>query len=1081
MTVSVALPGFVPPLAAGGIAAPHPEHPRPIFCREPWVNLNGTWRFDFDPDDVGVQQRWFEPGAHGFGKRITVPFPWEATLSGIGDTEYRGVAWYAREVTIPSGEGWAGKDAWLVVGACDWEAVVWVNGQKAGEHVGGYTPFAVNLAPHAGPGDNVFVVIRARDVTNPQQPTGKQINWYTRTSGIWQTVYLEPRAAVHIGRFRFFCDVDANTAGGACPIRYEIEIAGDAKGLTTELYVGDEVVATGDTTIRATIPDAKLWTPDSPHLYDARLVLRDGERVVDEVHTYFGLRSVSVGRAPGRDYQYILLNGKPIYLRGALHQSFHPDGIYQYPDDAAVRSDYELCNRIGINFLRIHIKTPTPRELYWADKLGVLIMDDVPCYWKHTDQAKQWWQQTMEAAVTRDFNNPSIFSWCLFNETWGIGDGGYGADRHAWVKAMFERAKSLDPTRLIEDNSPCRYDHVVTDINSWHFYINDYAVARDHIREVVEKTFPGSTFNYASGFKQGNAPLMNSEYGGISAGLGDQDISWCFKYLTNELRKHDKICGYVYTELSDIEWEHNGFANYDRTPKEYGYDFWHPGFSLKDINSPDFVVLDAEPCVTYQKDEQRAIPVSISHWSDHRAGGLTLRWRTGWIDGLGMRHPGEWLQRAAMWKPYAVAPQEPIPLGAAPAEARRPLVGALLVELVDDDVVLARNYLNLRVPGRAPRFEVLGERTVALRFDPDEFAEWRWADGSLPSMIGIAREKAWAHGAGYVEYDVRVPDGVDLARVQSIRLLAEVSAKADDEKLAWPARRRPMDYPQTDVAKWPSDVRIAINGVVALERTLPDDPADARGVLSHVEQYQPGSYGWLETPELAGESVRRVCELARDGRVLKVRFEVPAGTKHPGGLAIFGDELGCYPVDPTILLVFESPHGLGADDRSDESVAVHRLETTPETLIATVDQGGATWRYTTERVHHWEDPDFDDSHWKEGKAGFGSGRPPNATINTPWNTEEIWLRKVIEIADPDSIVGATLRFHHDEDADIYINGERSVRGRRYTTDYAEVVLGREALSRLRPGRNVIAVRCRNKVGPQYFDLGLTVVRRAAKR
>ncbi|HES58138.1 MAG TPA: glycoside hydrolase family 2, partial [Firmicutes bacterium] len=567
---------------------PHPEHPRPDFERRPWVNLNGTWRFAFDAEDVGETQQWFESGKHTFEKEIVVPFPWESRLSGIGDTEYRGVAWYAREIEIPTGDGWQDKQPWLVIGACDWEAKVWVNGHLVGEHTGGYTPFAVSLAPHAEPGSKAFVVIRAKDITDPQQPVGKQVNWYTRTSGLWQTVYLEPRSAVHIQNLRFTCAPDLAKPEADCPINYDVTFNEAADNLRVELFVGDEPVGHGNTKVAGRLAAPKLWHPNTPHLYDARLVVKDGDTVVDEVHTYFGVRTVGTMTAPGRDYKYITLNGEPIYLRGALHQSFHPEGVYHYPDDAAVRSDYEYCKKIGLNFLRIHIKTPIPREIYWADKLGVLIMEDVPNYWKHTAQAQTWWEQAMRAAVTRDFNHPAIFAWCDFNETWGIGDGEYDAERQAWVADMYHLTKQLDPTRLCEDNSPCRYDHVITDINSWHFYINEYNRARDHIREVVEKTFPGSTFNYAKGYSQADAPLINSEYGGIGAGQGDQDISWCFKYLTNELRKHDKICGYVYTELSDIEWEHNGFMNYDRTDKEFGYDFWHPGFSLKDLNGADF-------------------------------------------------------------------------------------------------------------------------------------------------------------------------------------------------------------------------------------------------------------------------------------------------------------------------------------------------------------------------------------------------------------------------------------------------------------------------------------------------------------
>ena len=183
----------------------------------------------------------------------------------------------------------------------------------------------------------------------------------------------------------------------------------------------------------------------------------------------------------------------------------------------------------------------------------------------------------MPAAIARDYNSPSIIAWIIFNETWGLTNHDTG-DSHRWVRKMYLETKKLDPTRLVEDNSPCHYNHVDSDINSWHYYINDYDRVRQHVQRVVDQTYPGSSYNYVGkndlgdNFVQGIAPLMNSEFGGIAARSGDQDIAWCFKYQTTELRRHNKICGYVYTELDDIEWEHNGLVNYDRSPKGFGYE-----------------------------------------------------------------------------------------------------------------------------------------------------------------------------------------------------------------------------------------------------------------------------------------------------------------------------------------------------------------------------------------------------------------------------------------------------------------------------------------------------------------------------
>lgn len=1076
------LVSLVAPVGLSAAEVPHPDHPRPDFRREPWVNLNGAWQFDFDAKDEGEAQRWFEPGKHEYGRQITVPFPWESKLSGVGDTKYQGVAWYAREVMVPRGEGWDGKDIWLVVGACDFEAKVWVNGELMGEHVGGYMPFEVKLG---NPGDAAVIVIRVKDTTHPDQPTGKQTAWYTRTSGIWQTMYLEPRGDVHIERLRFACAPDVRRSPHNWLLSYDITLSNEptiSKALAaikTELQVNRQRLAVGNTRIDATIEDAKPWHPDHPTLYDAKITLRDGEKIVDEVHTYFGLREISAGKAPGRDYNYIYLNGKPIYLAGALHQSFHPGGIYQYPDDAAIRGDYEFCKKIGLNFLRIHIKNAIPRELYWADKLGVLIMQDMPNYTHNNENSHGLWEENLRAAVRRDYNHPAIFAWCDFNETWGIGHGGYKPETQQWVADMYRLTKRLDPTRLVEDNSPCNYDHVITDINSWHFYINDYAAAKKHIQEVDDKTFPGSEFNYAKGYKQADAPLINSEYGGIGAGSGDTDVGWCFKFLTNELRRHDKICGYVYTELSDIEWEHNGFLNYDRTPKEFGYEFWFPGFSLKDLNNPDFVVLDAAPCIVLKPGEGRDIPVAISHWSGREAEGLELRWRIDWMDRFGRRHEGNWDKRPAKWRSYVVTSQEPIKVAVsedakAPASGR---LGALLVELVSGEAVLARNYLNLSVDAPAPRMEVLSNRQVVLRFKPADHSAWQWKDPAASLATGIATEKASGYGAGFIEYTLQIPEGIDPTGLESIEVDAELSAKAKYEKLDWPARRAAGDYPQTDVTKWPTDVRVTINGAGSSRVTLADDPADAAGVLSHLHNYQAGSYGYLTKVRLTADEVSKA--MAGGGGKLVIRFEVPADAEHRGGLAIFGQRLGAYPVDPTCTLTTKGSLKLAPGTTSDEPVAVNRLVANREILIPTAEEGGREWRYTTEPpTGGWAAVEFKDAQWKAGKGGFGTRQTPNAIIGRSWRTSDIWLRTRVDVKDAAAIAAGTWRLYHDEDAEIYINGTKVLDRPGFVTEYEAVPLDAAALKLLRDGSNVIAVHCHQTGGGQNIDVGLVLVRKA---
>jgi len=1065
-----------------------PEHPRPDFARSPWVNLNGPWQFAFDPDERGEADEWYKPGKGNYAHEIVVPFPWESPASGIARPDYRGVAWYRRAVTLPDGPAWRGRDAWLVVGACDWQATVWVNGQPAGRHVGGYVPFAINLSRWAEPGAQVVLVIRAEDRTDPHQPMGKQVDWwYTHTSGIWQTVYIEPRGQRHIDTFRALPDI------GKGGITYEIRLAGAGRGGMLTLSSPDGAFAT--VTLEPERPEAndaapvraflsvrepRLWSPDTPVLYPVQIVLRDAQgNIEDTVETYFGLREISVGPAPGGDYTYVYLNGEPIYLRGALHQSLHPEGIYQYPDDTTLRGDYELCKQAGLNFVRIHIKAPIPRALYWADRLGVLVMQDMPNFWEDSPQARRWWQETFEAVIERDFNHPSVFSWCLFNETWGFARQGYTPAQQRFVASMYERAKHLDPTRLVEDNSPCLYDHVVTDINSWHFYINDYERARAHIREVVDKTFPGSPFNYAAGFMQDDAPLINSEFGGVHAGMGDQDISWSLKYLTNELRLHGKIGGYVYTELTDIEWEHNGLVNYDRTPKEFGYEAWHPGFTLADINSADFLAIDAPPMIEMQAGQKRELPIRVSHFSGHRANEPAVRWCVDWLDDRGRRHEGSWQRQPAEWRKWEVVEQPPLTVEV-PEDAPGKL-GTVRVELVDGQCVLARNYVHLLVErDPPPRVEMDGADAIALRFEPDELADWGF-ETPVPMGEGIAGQKISGEGAGFIQYRLELPDGVTWDRLAGVRVRAELAARAGDAKLAWQGPRRqrwliPPHYPQTDVHKWPTDVTLLLNGRAVGTQTLPDDPADARGALSHHHGYQ-GSYGYLtefEAETALVETLRG--ELASEG-VLRLRWQVDEDAKHKGGLAIFGERLGRYPCSPTIELAFDGTHGLKAGRSSQVSISIDRLLDGRRVLLPTAEQASHEWRYTTDEPgDDWTQPDYDDRSWQKGPAAFGSDSSEQG-VATRWSeqAERIWLRTEFDVADRAAVRGGRWRFRHREDVEIDLNGRRVVNGPGRSRHYVELDWDADTLAALRTSRNILAVTCRSPQASRFIDVGAQVV------
>ena len=451
----------------------------------------------------------------------------------------------------------------------------------------------------------------------------------------------------------------------------------------------------------------------------------------------------------------------------------------------------------------------------------------------------------MREAVLRDRNHPSIIVWVAFNETWGLGrPEEYKNDRdtQAWVGKMVEDIRVLDGhERLVEDNSPCNNDHVVdTDLNSWHFYIDDHRQARRHIEDVVARTKPGSGFNYCPGLSQSSVPLINSEYGAVSAGGGDRDISWGLRDLTTQLRRHPKIQGFVYTELADIEWEHNGLVNYDRSAKGFGYDAWLPDMRPSELLGADFIGYDAPPAIVGKPGQTITVPIFVSHYSE-RSGPVQMRW---WASGYDSR--GD-IRTVVMprsvpitWKPYGVVELEPLKL----TLPDYPLVGALLLTLRDEhNQRFAANFVNLVVkPDRPlPRIERRGPKEVVVRFAPGEFVRQRWSD---PAKAPPG--KVYGHGKGYFEYRLELSPSIVKAHPESFYYLFQAGSRANRERVDWPARVNRQDYPQTDMARtWTSTLVIARQRPIDRRIDCPTTSADARGVLSHLAGVEHGSHGEL--------------------------------------------------------------------------------------------------------------------------------------------------------------------------------------------------------------------------------------------
>lgn len=908
---------LLPGLHLNAQEIPLPEHPRPDFQRESWINLNGIWEFQFDSLDVGLEQQWYEQPI--FAEDIMVPFSWGAELSGVENLAH--LAWYSRRLDIP--EGWTGKRRFLVIGACDWHTTVWIDGEYVGEHRGGYTPFEFDLSEFTTPGKAHQLILRVDDSPHSFKLEGKQ--GYGEAKGIWQTVYLESRGDIALKHIHFTPDIDKGTVKVKAYLDQSAEedlyinlsfpnqeLAGIISSPRIEKKM-DEVE------FEISIPNAQLWDLDNPYLYDLKVQLHNNQLVYDEIATYFGMRKISIMDLPGSDYPYVALNNRPVYLQMSLDQAYHPEGFYTYPSDEFMRDEIIRSKKIGLNGNRIHIKVEIPRKLYWADKLGLLIMADVPNFWGEPDEeARQEWEYAMREMIARDYNHPSIFSWVLFNETWGLFTGkgkerAYLPETQEWVREKFLEAGELDSSRLIEDNSPCNYDHVQTDLNTWHAYLPGYRW-NDFLGNVVENTYEGSEWNFIGANRQTRVPMLNSECGnvwGYSGSTGDVDWSWDYHIMMNEFRKHPLIAGWLYTEHHDVINEWNGYYKYDRTEKFTGFNEFIPDMELKHLHSKVYLSTGSELCRKVSPGEVVRVPLFLSVMTDQvPPDHYILDYELSGRDHHGkFRHiflENEILESL----PYFQSEVTPLSL-------RMPEIPGLYhltLRLRDENAYIYHlNFTSFLVEDRNNGSADKPAEGTSLSFHPSAFTDASWSDGQWNILGGL---KVNGAGIGFFSYDIEVPDQLDLDEIKKITLVFEASAKKlhgkDRKDLSelnsdymrgrgtFDPGRNPNSYPMTDSYKYPSLVKVKINGEVVDLFYLEDDPADHRGVLSWHSQLQDGklheagSYGYLLKSNIPLELVKNAPE-----RKLNIRFEVDEGL--PGGLALYGKLFGRYPLDPTLL------------------------------------------------------------------------------------------------------------------------------------------------------------------------------------
>ncbi|UQX89183.1 hypothetical protein M6D93_04060 [Jatrophihabitans telluris] len=582
-------------------------YPRPQLRRSAWHCLDGIWAFAFDPADRGRRDKWFSAeAAQFFDQTIVVPYPPESTASGIGDRGPHRVLWYRRTLSIAELDSLECPETGrflLHFGAVDYEADVWVGGQHLARHVGGQSPFTIDITDALDENaDEHAIVVRAQDdPADTSQPRGKQTwldepskVWYDRTSGIWQTVWLEAVPELHITELLWRADPDEG-------ISATVETAGPTdSGATVTITVSLGQRTLGHAAATLTGPRTELaiplremangidredllWAPEHPVLLDAVVTISGGNGARDSAVSYLGLRQTGVG---GGKY---LLNGRPYFFRGVLNQGYRPDTMLANRGTDELRAEIELAKAMGFNAMRIHQKAEDPRILYWADRLGMLIWSEIGAAYEFTSTALQRLTEEWTALVRRDRSHPSVVAWVPINESWGVPNLRTVSAQRSFISAIAALTRALDPSRPVMSNEG--WEHVDSDVLGVHDYTSNPLDLTARYGDAV--TFSArlrQPSDAAAGrvialsdaqrdkFDAGDAPLIISEFGGLSLRSGadafaythvgsDTELAARLGDLFSALRSSSAVAGFCYTQLFDTAQETNGLADEQGRPK----------------------------------------------------------------------------------------------------------------------------------------------------------------------------------------------------------------------------------------------------------------------------------------------------------------------------------------------------------------------------------------------------------------------------------------------------------------------------------------------------------------------------------
>lgn len=574
------------------------EYPQPQFQRKHWQNLNGQWQFAFDDADEGQRKQWYRE--HDWSEHIEVPFAYQSQLSGISDTTDHAVVWYQRTVTS---QAESGETVLLHFGAVDYEADIWLDGQFIGHHQGGHTSFSFDITNQVSDSAEHTLTVRVWDPIHDEEVTrGKQSwtgrsegIWYTNTTGIWQTVWLEYVPQTYLESVQYFPDISAGTITIKGTIKHFVPGTQVQAVITfkddpvTETIVTPEIDSftfTADVFAKKIFRsgyhnDGRLWTPEHPHLFAIRFTTKTPNGEQDVVDSYFGMREVRT------ESGMVFLNNRPYYQKLVLDQGYWSEGLLTAPSDEAFKKDIKLAKAMGFNGARLHQKVEDPRFLYWADQLGFICWGECASAPVFSARAESALYAEWQEIIARDFNHPAIITWVPLNESWGVRSIHDDRQQQHFSQALYHLIHSLDPTRLVQSNDG--WEQTETDICAIHNYSHgesaespQYAYFKDSLStwQKLLSQPPGSFDIFAKGFAYAGQPILLTEFGGIGYNKADADAGWGYTgahsdaEFRNELQRiftavasSKSLNGFCYTQLYDTEQEVNGLMTYDRTPK----------------------------------------------------------------------------------------------------------------------------------------------------------------------------------------------------------------------------------------------------------------------------------------------------------------------------------------------------------------------------------------------------------------------------------------------------------------------------------------------------------------------------------